>query len=447
MSSRTNTYFPIEQLGRGGFGIVEKVVDQLGNIFARKTFSPDSYILTNERDHLRQRFKREVLVQAELGGDQVMPVLETSLSAAAPWFLMPLAAKTFDQQIAEDRSAGGFDINAIVDILNALQFLHDRGYVHRDLNPKNVLLHEGKWKLSDFGAVLPPSGRSIITLDTGIYTEKYCSPEQRKDFHNVQASSDIYSFGCLLHDIFGDRQRIPYAQHTTSHEIGVIIEKCTDANPHKRPTVALLRELLLESLINLKSGTGVRDEKSDEWLKAFENIESWSDQKFDDFARFFSNLDTSEKTSEHRGLWVTSTSTPFLTRLTAEALKKIVNRADGVAAMIVERYCEWAGSTAFEFYFSDIICDRLIAIYDNGTPSHKANSFCALAKLGDTHNRWYIMRSMINRCRKGSISDELAQRLKIELKVSEMDHHFRRCVAENKTDKSDLMQDLAGLCW
>ncbi len=97
---------------------------------------------------------------------------------------MPLADKTYETQISDDRRTGSVDIDAIADVLNGLQYLHEHGYVHRDLNPKNILRHGDRWKLSDLGAVLPPSGRTVtLTEGTVIYTEQYCSPEQRADFH------------------------------------------------------------------------------------------------------------------------------------------------------------------------------------------------------------------------------------------------------------------------
>src|SRR5262249_43080201 len=145
-------------------------------------------------EKLRKRFKREVKIQQELGGNEILPVLACDLDDQNPWFVMPLAEKTYEDQIKEDRQTGKVDIDAIADILNGLQFLHDLGYVHRDLNPKNILLHEGHWKLSDLGAVLPPTGRSItLTEGTVIYTEQYCSPEQRSHFHSAQSSADVYS--------------------------------------------------------------------------------------------------------------------------------------------------------------------------------------------------------------------------------------------------------------
>ena len=163
---------------------------------------------------------------------------------------MPLANATYEQQIAKDKASGSVDVDAVADILNGLQHLHDLGYIHRDLNPKNILQHDGNWKLSDLGAVLPPSGHTItLTEGTIIYTEQYCSPEQRNDFHSAQPAADVYSFGCILHDIFGVPPRTPYSRHSASGPVGVLIEKCTELKPERRPTIQVLRDMLLETLV------------------------------------------------------------------------------------------------------------------------------------------------------------------------------------------------------
>ncbi|HEV2841684.1 MAG TPA: protein kinase [Chthoniobacterales bacterium] len=281
-------YKSIQLIGSGGFGVVEEVANARGERLARKTFHPASYIPTDAHDKLRKRFRREVMIQAELGGSEIMPVLECDLDGASPWFVMPLADKTYESQIVDDRAAGSVDIDAVADILNSLQHLHELGYVHRDLNPKNILRDGGHWKLSDLGAVLPPTGHTVtLTEGTIIYTEQYCSPEQRNDFHTAQPSADVYSFGCILHDIFGVQPRTPYSQHSAAGDLGVLIEKCTEVNPARRPSIKVLRELLLETLVEIGGHCKVEDQQSEAWLMKLENIAAWSDEEFNDFARFF----------------------------------------------------------------------------------------------------------------------------------------------------------------
>lgn len=434
---------PVGVIGRGGFGIVEKVRDRQGTFFAKKTFAPDSYIPREAHEQLKKRFKREVMIQAELGGNEIMPVLDSGLNDINPWFVMPLADGTYETRIQEERVTGRIGIDAIADILNGLQYLHDLGYVHRDLNPKNILLHDGHWKLSDLGAVLPPSGKTVTLTDgTIIYTERYCSPEQRNDFHSAQPAADIYAFGCIMHDIFGSPGRVPYSKLTASGPMGIIIEKCTEASPARRPTVKVLRGMVLDTLVEMGGHCKVEDQQAGEWLEKLDNIAFWDDAEFDSFARFFGSLNMDERTSGCQDSWIYSLSTPFLTRLPAEALAKIVSRNDGVSGAIVEKYCQWVRSSAFQFGFSDIVCARLTTIFDHGSPADKAMAFVAMIYLGESHNRWYVMREMLRRCDREAISRDVARRLAIEMKTEEMELNFRRCVGEVKWDVNLLASEI-----
>ncbi|MBK1855482.1 protein kinase [Verrucomicrobiaceae bacterium 5K15] len=441
------TYTEIKLIGRGGFGAVEEVKDEKDNRFARKTFAPSSTISAGFHDKLRKRFRREVLTQQELGGSEIIPVLDHDLSGSEPWFIMPLAEKTYTEEIADNKSAGSVEIEPIADILNSLQRLHDERYVHRDLNPNNILFHDGAWKLSDLGAVLPPSGQTMtLTEDTIIFTEKYCAPEQRQDFHNAQASADIYSFGCILHDLFGQYDRTPYAKHSATGGMGVIIEKCTDPKPDRRPSLKILRSLVLDTLFEEGGHCEVDDEEANKWLEKLDSVNDWIDADYDDFARFFATLDTEERTEGLENEWVYSLSTPFLTRLPSEALKKIVERGDGISSAIVEKYCYWAASTRFLFNFADSVCGRLTTIFDHGTPSDQALAFASLVQLAESHNRWYIMRCVVRRSKEDVIDSGLAKRMAIELMTEELEWSFKRCVLTIKEEPSSLSPALAKIC-
>jgi len=440
-------YRTIKTLGRGGFGIVEEVENARGERFAKKTFAPASYIPTDAYDKLKKRFKREVMIQEQLGGTEILPIISSNFSGKDPWFVMPLAERTYEVQITDDRNSGSVDIDAIADVLNGLQYLHDLGFVHRDLNPKNILLHDGHWKLSDLGAVLPPTGHTVtLTEGTVIFTEQYCAPEQRNDFHTAQSAADVYSFGCILHDIYGVQPRIPYAKHTAAGPIGLLIEKCTETNPARRPTISVLRGMLLETLVDIGGHCKVDDPQSEEWLKELETIDVWDEAKFDQFVRFFAQLNTKERSAGFERDWVHTLSTPFLTRLPTSAIERVAKRGDGHATAIVEKYCTWVRETSYLFHYADIVCQRLNAIFDNGTAEMKAMSFVALLELGNSHNRWYVMRCALSRAGKESITPELAKRLAIEVRTEETEHSLRRCVDMISWNVDLVASEIAKLC-
>lgn len=436
----------IRQLGRGGFGVVEEVVDGSGNRFARKTFSPspNNALDTATIDKLRKRFMREVRIQKELGGLEIIPILHDELVGDNPWFLMPLADKTYETQIKEDQHAGKVNVEALADIINGLVFLHSRDYTHRDLNPRNILLHDGHWKLSDFGAALPPTGQTVtMTEDTIIFTEQYCSPEQRRDFHSARPPADIYSFGCILHDLFGTPPRNPYGQHNASGSIGVIIERCTHSNPAKRPSIDVLQSLVLDELLTMGGECRVSDAKSEEWLEKLVTFDAWEEDTYEDFARFFCDLNTRERVPGHETEWVDARTTPFLTHLPATILEWVAKRSDGTAQAIIEKYCEWAQSTRFLFSFSDSVCVRLATIADNGNPSMRTLALIALFRLGASHHRWFIMREALRRCQREVLDPDLAKRLEIEIKVDGVEHAVLACASGVNWDVGGLAPEIA----
>jgi len=98
-------YVAVAEIGRGGFGVVERVRDSQNKSYARKTFSPASHIPLQVHEKLRKRFTREVMIQAQLGGAEIMPVLDSNLIGDNPWFVMPLADKTYELQIAQERKS------------------------------------------------------------------------------------------------------------------------------------------------------------------------------------------------------------------------------------------------------------------------------------------------------------------------------------------------------
>lgn len=439
-------YQTLREIGRGGFGVVEEVRNPDGELFARKTFKPSPHVQLHFHDKLRRRFRREVMIQTELGGQEIMPILSQDLDGDAPWFVMPLAEKTYEDQISDDRRMGSVDIDAVADILNGLELLHDLGFVHRDLNPKNILLHDSRWKLSDLGAVLPPSGHTVtLTEDTVIYTERYCAPEQRNDFHNAQPAADVFAFGCILHDIFGKQPRIPYSQQTAEGPIGLLIQKCTEVNPARRPSIKVLRGMLLENLVEIGGHCKVEDHQSEVWLARLASIEEWTDSDYDEFARFFAQLDIGERVQGHENDWVYTLSTPFLTRLSSVALEKIVTRQDGVASAIIEKYCDWVRRTNFLFHYADTVCGCLTTIFDSGGPAMKALALIALIELGESHNRWYVMRRMLHRCSADVLAQEIARRLVIEIKTEEMESKFKRCLDEVGWDLAKLSPEFKKL--
>ena len=267
----------IEEINRGGFGVIEKVICSDGLEYARKTFSPILHpkitpkIIKKSRD----RFIREVQIQSKLQKEYIIPIVYFDITSASPWYLMPIADYDYTQEINKNKTSTNHP-EGLSDILNALEYLHSLGYVHRDLKPGNILFHDGLWKLSDLGLVTPDkeiTALSITSSNEWSGTGMYMAPEQITSFKHVDNRADIYSFGAILHDIYGNTARTPYSNFSCTGEIGIILDKCSKKDPKKRfRNVENLRDKLLY-LLSKDNKTLTSNLK--EQIDKFQNLETF----------------------------------------------------------------------------------------------------------------------------------------------------------------------------
>ncbi|MCJ8288358.1 MAG: protein kinase [Crocinitomicaceae bacterium] len=404
-----------KEINRGGFGIVESVLTEYGRV-ARKTFNPrDSENLDSSTlDKLRKRFIQEVIVQEQLPPSSVIPILGYDLSGENPWFLMPIAGRVYEDEIyfarEEERPPEGLS-----DILNAMEVIHGLGYVHRDIKPQNILFHEGRWKLSDFGLI--SSDATILTsfsTSTGDKggTEQYMAPEQYREFKKVKKEADIYSFGAILHDIFENGKRTPYDELTGRGEIGFIINKCTKRNPRQRfRSIPKLRSMLLTALESY--GKQIQNDEA-EWIAKLESYLEWDEEQLEQF------IFGVEKLESKRAVFM---------KMDKDRFQHFFDIDSYLWVDLITLYLDWINESEFLYDFCDVLIGRIRKVYDIAeTVDVKADCVLAAAELGASHNRWYVMHRVIKMA-EHNIDDNLAQRICIELKMDEkLKEQFNVCI-------------------
>jgi eukaryotic-like serine/threonine-protein kinase len=414
----------IRRINSGGFGAVDEVELHDGSRFARKTFAPSPALLVlADEQKLRTRFKREAKIQSQLDSQFFMPIVTTDLDAANPFYLMPLAERNLDHEISTLKSDGIVPMQALADILNSLDKLHELGYVHRDLKPQNVLYHDSVWKLSDFGLVLPPAGETtkLTSVHSAWGTAAYCAPEQSLEFGNVTAAADIYAFGCILHDIFVGVARIPYQRHGGPGALGTIIEKCTEFKAADRfHSVAALRSILLPLLAS-GGATSVPAAAPSGWAGALGAVSTWDIQKFRAFLKYVAE---EQQKSE---------LTPVLLELREEEIRHLHSVDPDIWNRFADEYCRWVEGVGFDFGVCDVVARRLEVFFDLGSVEVKAKAMLAAAKLGRSHNRWFVMGRVLKLCGAG-LDELLAQRIAIEIMASDATHNFRKCAEAIQKD-------------
>ncbi|TDU89802.1 serine/threonine-protein kinase [Kribbella voronezhensis] len=202
-----------EPLGRGGMADVRKGIDnRLGRTVAIKRLRVD---LASDST-FQARFRREAQSAASLNHPTIVSVYDTGeepdpngSGVTIPYIVMEyVAGKTLRDLIREGRKIMPERALEITSgVLEALDYSHRAGIVHRDIKPGNVMLTpQGQVKVMDFGIARAVADTSSTMTQTAavIGTAQYLSPEQARG-ETVDARSDLYSTGCLLYELLVGR--------------------------------------------------------------------------------------------------------------------------------------------------------------------------------------------------------------------------------------------------
>src|ERR687895_580089 len=191
-------------LGEGGMARVYRGTDQvLDRTVAIKVLA-DRYA---EDDNFVTRFRREAQAAAALSHPNVVAVFDTGDDAAAHYIVMEyVEGRTLGEVLKVEGPLDADRASAIAeDVATALQAAHERGLVHRDVKPGNVMIDtEGRIKVMDFGIARAAADDTLTQTGTVLGTAAYLSPEQARG-DAVDARSDIYSLGCVLYEMLSGR--------------------------------------------------------------------------------------------------------------------------------------------------------------------------------------------------------------------------------------------------
>ena len=193
-------YEILEIIGVGGMAVVYKAHDNQENrTVAVKILKPE--FVSNE-EFLR-RFKNESKAIAMLSHPNIVKVYDVSFGDLIQYIVMEyIEGITLKEYIEQRGSLRWKDaVHFTIQILKGLQHAHDKGIVHRDVKPQNIMvLPDGTIKVTDFGiARFARSDQRTIT-DKAIGSVHYISPEQARG-EKTDEKSDIYSLGVILYEM------------------------------------------------------------------------------------------------------------------------------------------------------------------------------------------------------------------------------------------------------
>jgi eukaryotic-like serine/threonine-protein kinase len=228
-----------------------------------------------------ERFEREIQVAASLQQANIVPVLSVGETDGLPYFTMPFV----DGESLRVRLARGpLPVTEIVSILRdvarALAYAHERGVVHRDIKPDNVLLSRGTAVVTDFGiakaiaaAATMPRGATLTQVGTAIGTPTYMAPEQAAGDPATDHRADFYAFGCMAYELLIGRP--PFEAQTPQALLAAHMAQAAPSPRDSRPeTPAELTEIVARCMAK---DPAQRFQDADELLSALESTPTSGD--------------------------------------------------------------------------------------------------------------------------------------------------------------------------
>jgi serine/threonine protein kinase/tetratricopeptide (TPR) repeat protein len=224
------------------------------------------------------RFRREILVSAQLQHPNIVGILTTGEVDGLPYFTMPFVdGESLRMRLQRHGPLSiAQTVSILRDVARALSFAHERGIVHRDVKPDNVLLTSGAAVVADFGVAKALSSArvrrhkdddaTITTAGTALGTPTYMAPEQAAGDPAADHRADLYAFGVMAYEMVAGEApfsgRAPaqllaaHISETPTHiavsradvprALADLVMRCLEKEPSRRPQNAAEVALALE---------------------------------------------------------------------------------------------------------------------------------------------------------------------------------------------------------
>ncbi len=247
----------------GKYEIISKIAQGgMGAVYKAKHPTLNRYVLLKKLTlrggtQFTERFKREARIMMEFKHDHIVHVYDHFKEGSSYYIVEEFVdGVSLEQLIRRERYLSN-EAAALIfyEVCKALQHAHEKGVIHRDMKPGNILIsNQGEVKLVDFGIAtsLEDSEEGLTREGMTLGTPSYIPPEQIDNAKSVDRRADIYSLGVVLYEMLTGKTPFP---GTFTAETIALIHKGKYTPPHRlNPKIApALRKIIHKAMLPKRS--------------------------------------------------------------------------------------------------------------------------------------------------------------------------------------------------